>query len=266
MTPLLIALASLAFAQDPEFVEPEAAVVIEKPVTALSAGLGGTLASGNSVFFSLNGSVNGSHKWTQNMFRFNAGGSLTMAVLDNDGDGKLSDGERANGYAWSSQRVNGDLRYDRFFGTKNSLYLLVGGERDIFAGYEFRTHEQVGYSRIIVATDDTNLRGEVGIDYAQEGWVDTGEALDNHYIAGKLMFGLTHKLNDNVSFSEEIEMFESFFNYRDFRLFNTAALNVKMMDKLSLKLSHQLAFRNVPVEGFRPLDQTTMITFVASIF
>ena len=96
--------------------------------------------------------------------------------------------------------------------------------------------------------------------------MDTGETLDNHYIAGRLLVGLSHTLNENVVFTDDIEMYESFFDYRDFRLFNKVALSVKMTDRLSLQLSHQLAFRNVPVEGFRPLDQTMMITFVASIF
>ena len=57
-------------------------------------------------------------------------------------------------------------------------------------------------------------------------------------------------------------------------------MNVKLSDKMSLKLSHNVTFDNVPVlisdggtpddasddERFAKLDQTTMVTFVASIF
>jgi putative salt-induced outer membrane protein YdiY len=55
-------------------------------------------------------------------------------------------------------------------------------------------------------------------------------------------------------------------NPEDVRLLNTAAINTKLSDVFTLKLSNQLTFDNVPVEGFQKLDQTTMVTFVASIF
>ena len=51
----------------------------------------------------------------------------------------------------------------------------------------------------------------------------------------------------------------------DLRLQNDAALSTKLNGKMSFKVSHNLLFDNVPVDGFRKIDHTTMITLVASI-
>ena len=48
-------------------------------------------------------------------------------------------------------------------------------------------------------------------------------------------------------------------------MLNAAAFSAKLSDKFSIKLSHQLTFDNVPVEGFRTLDQTTLVTLVATV-
>jgi hypothetical protein len=68
-----------------------------------------------------------------------------------------------------------------------------------------------------------------------------------------------------VVISETIEVYESVLDFEDVRLLNTASLTSSLSGKLSLKLSHTLIFDNVPVEGFEPLDQTTMITLVATL-
>ena len=61
------------------------------------------------------------------------------------------------------------------------------------------------------------------------------------------------------------EIYENVVDPADLRVLNTAFLTSKISDKLSLKLSHTLTFDNVPVEGFRPLDQVTMLTLVATL-
>ena len=51
----------------------------------------------------------------------------------------------------------------------------------------------------------------------------------------------------------------------DVRVNNTFTLSTKLSDKLSLKASHSLRFDNQPVEGFRPVDQTALLTLVATL-
>lgn len=273
---MLIA-ATLALAEDPKYDRTADAseTPLEKPVTALSAELGGTFTSGNAFIFAFNGGLAGKHEWKQNRFTFNAGVNLNFAKIDVDGNGTLSETERQSKITFTSQRVFGQARYDRFFGKYNSLYVSGGGERDPFAGLLWRFNEQIGYSRVIVDSEKTDFDTEIGLAYNQENFVETvddagaavnAKVLDQHYLAARIFFGFEHRFNDMVSIGDTVEMFENLFTPVDFRLTNTAYIQSKLSDKLSLRISHRLAFDNQPVEGFVPLDQTTQLTLVANIF
>lgn len=291
-------LVSVALAADPTFegteaVQPEA----EKPETKLGAELGGAFTTGNTYVGSLQAGLVGSRRWSANKLSLESGTALVKARPDLNADGvvdylDLSD-QNGDGavdvldcpeegvaleaclpaWTWSSQRVFGDMRYDRFFGEKNSLYVLAGGERDTFAGLAYRVHEQIGWSRILVHTDATNLVVELGADFAQEGFTDPAAASDV-YPAVRVMAGLDHTFNENVAFSDKVEVYENVLSLvddvtypkNDLRVYNTASVTAKLTDRFSVKLSHRVALDNNPATGRRPLDQTTTAALVASIF
>jgi putative salt-induced outer membrane protein YdiY len=262
-----VLLVSLVFGAEPTFDGTRAAEVKEKPETHLTAELGGTYTSGNAMAFSLTGGAVFSHKWEQNQFGADAGFGLSQGIPDANADGRVDATERTAGWKWNSQRVQGNLRYDRFFGKKNSLYLLAGASHDRFAGFDMRWHAQLGYARVLSDSEKFKLKVELGADYTQEFWTDTPEqGIDNQFIAARALLSGSYKFNEHVSFSDDLEMFENFFDLADFRLYNTAALNVRLSKVFSLKVSHRLAFDNVPVPDFQKLDQTTQVTFVAAIF
>lgn len=242
---------------------PEAAP--EKPEAHVSAELGGTYATGNAVFYAVNGLAAGSYKWDKNKLSALAGINLGSAKPDADGSGSLDDVEREAEFQQNAKRYYAEGRYDRFLSDKDSLYVLAGAFIDPFAGYDLRSHEQFGYSRLIVKTDATEFKGELGFDWAQENYVDGVDPNYQDIFAARLLLALTHAFNDNVGFSDTVEIYENVVDLNDVRVLNTAALTSNLNSKLSLKVSHSLIFDNVPVEGFQPLDQTTMVTFVATL-
>lgn len=273
---LLLALAGVAHAQDPAYDRVKAAEdAVEKPDTDLTANLGFSYASGNAVFIAVNGGLKFAHKWGQNRLQFDAGTNLNLAKIDTDGNGTLGADERAQKLTWTSQRVASAARYDRFFGAKDSLYLSGGFERDALAGLLWRFNEQFGYARVLVGTETTKVNLEAGVAYAEENFATGADAdgnpiytkvLDSHYLAARVFFGASHSFNKYVSLSDNVEMFENLFTPVDFRLTNTLTLSTKLSDKFSINVGHLLAFDNQPVEGFQKVDQTTMVTMVASIF
>lgn len=163
-----------------------------------------------------------------------------------------------------ARKATADLRYDRFFGERDSLYVLFGALTDPFAGYDLRTHEQLGYSHLFVANAKTRLVGEFGFDVAQENFVDGVDPSSADIFAARAMLGVAHAFNEGVSFEDKFEVYENVLDPNDLRLLNTASLTSKLSGKLSLKLSHALTYDNAPVEGFEPIDQTTLLTFVAT--
>ena len=186
--------------------------------------------------------------------------------MDGDGDGLLSDDELKLDRVDNARKYYADGRYDRYLGKeKSSIYVLGGALHDPFSGYDLRTHEQVGYSRSLIDTDATELVAEIGVDYAQENYVAGVDPNQANVFAGRLMLGLTHQLTETIGLADRVEIYEAPLDPADVRVLNQASLNVGLSEKLALKLSHQLTFDNQPVQGYRPLDQTSMLTVVASI-
>ncbi len=265
MYPLLF-LAAVAHAEDPEFVDhAEAGQKFEEPETHLSAELGGAWATGNVEYYTANGLLAASHRFERNQLTLGGGVNLGKGVSDTDGDGILSDAERGADKVEIARKYWGDARYDRFLGDEGSLYLLGGALSDIYAGYDLRSHEQLGYSRILVDSDSTDLRVELGADVAQENYVEGIDPNNAMIYAARAMASLTHQLNESVSFSDTVEAYENILDPADLRLLNEAALSTRLSDIFSVKLSNQLTYDNVPVEGYRQLDQVTLISLVATL-
>lgn len=264
---MLLLLTSLALADDPEFSETvKDAEEVEEVDASLSAELGGSLTAGNTDFYTLNGALSGSRKWKRNQVGVSATALLGRSVVDADGSGTLDDTERSAGRTESARRLTADARYDRFVSDRSSLYVLAGALADPFAGYDLRTNEQFGVSYSILDGEDTTLLGELGVDWAQENYIDGVDPNSDQVIASRVMLGLHHAFSESVAFDDQVEVYESVLDFADLRVLNKATLSSRLSDKFSVKLSHELTFDNQPVEGFRPLDHTTRVTLVASIF
>lgn len=267
---LLLLLPAPALAVDTEFAGAEEqpvedAETADAPVTTLIAELGGTWTTGNAVFYTINGGVSAAHLWQRNKLSGSAGLSFGAAKVDTDENGALSQAEKDADYVENAKRLAGEIRYDRFVSERGSLYALVGAFTDPFAGYDLRSHEQVGYAHLLVNDEDTQLRGEIGFDVAQENYVDGVDPNTDDIFSGRVLVGLAHKFNESVAFSNVAEYYNNVVDTDDFRFLNTAALTSTLSSKLSLKLSHALTYDNVPVENFGKFDQTTMVTFVATV-
>jgi putative salt-induced outer membrane protein YdiY len=260
----LWALGAVALAEDSTFTGAAAATA-EKPETHVTGELGGTSTTGNANFYAVSGLVNASHLWKKNKVSGVAGLNLGggRAGIDADGDGVFED--TADEYTENSRRLFTDLRYDRFVSDVDAIYVLAGAFHDPFVGYDMRSHEQIGYSRFLVKDDDTELRAELGADLAQENYI---EGIDPNYaniLAARVLIGITHKFNDKVGFSEVAEVYENVLDPDDVRVLNTAALTSTLSGRFSVKISHSLLFDNVPVEGLKKFDQTSLVTLVATL-
>jgi putative salt-induced outer membrane protein YdiY len=258
--------AAVAHAAAPSFVGADAAgQKFAKPESHLAAELGAAFATGNTQNYSLVASLDGDHRWKRNKLTLDLGANLGQSVLDLNGDGHLDDDERAVGWVETGRKVWVDARYDRYVGKRDSLYLLGGALLDPFAGYDTRTHVQLGYARVLVETPTTRLVAELGADGAREDFVAGVVPALATILAARGMLGLTHAFSANVSVTDTLELYENVLTPVDLRVLNQAALTARLTTKFSLKLSHTLTFDNQPVEGFGPVDQSTVVTFVAAI-
>lgn len=256
----------LALAEDPTFQEAkDEEKVYEAPDNDLSVEIGGAVASGNAVYYTINGLASGGRKWHRNEMKLDMFANYGAAKSDTDADGTLSEQEREAELTVNTKRIGGELRYDRYVSDKSSLYVLAGALSDTFAGYDLRTHEQLGYAYRIIDTETSLLATEVGFDYAQENYVDGVDPNTANIFAARAQIEASTVLNEDVSLSEKLEVYENVLDVHDVRVLNTAAVAVKLSDTFSLKLSNSLTFDNVPVEGYQKLDTVSLVTLVASL-
>jgi hypothetical protein len=282
---LLLAFAPLAHAEDPTFVGTKTAEEAAKPETHLTANAGGTFTVGNSESVTFNAGIDLSHKWTSNQLGIVGGAALGFGATDTNADGFLASDERCIGVgpcAATAERYALDGRYDRFVSDKSSLYVLVGGFHDKFAGFELRVHGQLGYARHLVDNDRTHLKVEAGVDIANEAYVEGVTPASARLIAAQVAAAFDHKFNDNVGFSDALTLYEPVLtqpdgspfapHFTDLRINNVATLSSKVSDKLSISLTDTLAWRNEPIaapdgitDSRSPIDNTVAVALVASL-
>jgi putative salt-induced outer membrane protein YdiY len=268
MLSLVLCWMELARAEDSTFVgttKPEEAEEKEKPETHVTGELGGSLASGNSKFYTINGLVNVTHQYKRDKLSVVAGLNVGGSRLVPASTTTTTAVEETDEYVENVRRFYGDVRYDRFLSDKDSLYALAGALHDKYGGYDLRSHEQIGYSRLLVKNPKTELRTEIGVDLAQEDYFGRPDPNYQDVIAVRVLGGFIRTFGEQVSLSDTLEIYENVIDFEDVRVLNTASVTSTLSGKLSLKLSHSLIFDNVPVEGFEPLDQTTMVTLVAAL-
>ena len=261
------ALLGLALAQsEPDFTETlKEHEATEQAQGNVSAELGGSLTTGNIVFYTVSAAVNGGYRWSENRVGGKATALWGRGRVDADGNGSLDETEREAPTVETARRAETELRYDRFFGPKNSLYALAGGLIDPYAGYDLRTHQQLGYSRHLIAGEKTDMVTELGMDYAQENYVDGVEPNRHDLVAARVMARVTMKATESFSIENQLEALENLLDPVDLRAQNDFVMSAKLNGALSMKLSHTLRFDNQPVEGFRPTDQTALVTLVATL-
>lgn len=245
---------------------PEKGMSVRKPETRLSVEAGGTSSMGNVGTSVLYSRFYAEHRWGWNRLSTKGRAEYGRSILDENGDGTIDDFERDAGFQRTSQHFDANGRYDRFIGRLNSVYLLAGWLNDPFTGYQERLHTQTGYSRFIVASDEHELVGETGFDFAREVYVPEVEIGRDMVYSARGFMGWKTTLADTFQIAESVESFINVEDTSDVRIIGEVALSMKATDVFSVKTTYQVEHATLPVEGFRSTDQTMAFTLVASMF
>ena len=263
LIPLLVARAEDSVF--PGVAPAETAPAEEPPPTTVVADLGATWTSGNTETLAVTAAGHAAHTWDDNKLGLEVLVNYGRSIVDTNADTFLDQTERDVGFVDSAGHYAADLRYDRFLSDTNSIYALAGALSDRFAGYQSRIHGQVGFAHYFVRNDRTEFSGELGFDVANEDYVVGVSPNSDLIYAVREMLGVKHKFNDDVAIEEKIEAYENVEDISDTRVLNGIALTSNVSGKVAIKLSHTLAFDNVPVEGFQELDQIAMASIVVTL-
>jgi putative salt-induced outer membrane protein YdiY len=238
--------------------------VVEVPLTRVSAELGGAWSSGNTEGYTLNAAIGGAHRWKRSQASLSLGANLGRAAVDTDGDGHIEQDERAAGMVETARHYTGEVRYDLFVSPGDSVYARSGALVDTFAGYDWRGSAGAGWSHSVVKSLDAVLVVELGGEYAREDYVDGVTPNAQDVVSLRALVGGWYTFNAAVKIEDRVEVFENVLQLDDVRVLNTISLTAGLTDRLAVRLSDALAYDHVPVEGYAPLDNTTLVTLVAT--
>ncbi|MDB4970976.1 MAG: hypothetical protein JWN44_6665 [Myxococcales bacterium] len=226
-------LPALAWADDPKFEYREPP---DKPPPAVTfkgnAQLGLIFVSGNSE--SLGFSANGLFgvKRYHNAFETFVQGAYARAGSSSLGKGGPIDTETEAAKNWLFR-----VRYDRYFGERNSIFASYGMSGDPLAGYDYRIEPQVGFSRLFVKNDTSLLRGELGYDYTYDRYVVGSDPRHKDFHSARAFVGIEHKLTPYAGFLEGFELLWALNNVEHVRINSLSSLSAMISKHVTLKIN-----------------------------
>jgi hypothetical protein len=203
---VLATLAAVARADDPKFEygKKEAAKGVEWKASA-QAGL--LLTTGNARSTAFSGSLAASRKAGSNKVSLDVTGAFARSAVlianDLNNDGMIEQGELSRQETTTTKNWLAKLRYDRFFGASDSLFLTGRLGQDEPAGKSLFGGAQAGYSRVLHQDAVNKLVGEVGYDLTHEDYLAGGDGLTIH--SARLFLGYDAALSPDTGFSASIE-------------------------------------------------------------
>jgi putative salt-induced outer membrane protein YdiY len=202
--------------------------------TTLRGELGGSWISGNARSYTVTSALQATHRWKKSRASIALGANLGRTAVDADGNGRIDADERDAPGSETARRYSAEVRYDRLFAPKDSAYGLAGVGVDPFAGYELRSHAQVGWSHTFRPGPSFGLIVEAGADGARELLVEGVEPGEQWIWAARVMGRATHAFNPSVSGELQVEALDNVLSPADLRVLGTGAIVARLDSRIAL--------------------------------
>lgn len=150
-----------------------------------------------------------------------------------------------------SKYIFGTYRLDYYFLPRTSFFVGGGGYTDEIKGIDVAGQGFGGISHYFVMTEWTQLRGSLGYEYSFEDRSASPSA-SVHSITTE--FNFLQKINERVSFQQDITFYPNVTVGSDFRLMSDSLLKVSLWKHFTANLGYHIRFDNQPVPGFKKLD------------
>jgi putative salt-induced outer membrane protein len=168
----------------------------------------------------------------------------------------------------TKNRLRAAGQVDRFFGERASTYGRLTWERDEFSGFENRYFFGLGAAYKVVVSENTawTLQGGPGyrIDEVRESSTSdeppvVTPASTEESFGAALGSRFKHSFNPYVELTDDTDVT---YSQTSTRITNSLALNFKLVDGLSARLSYDVNHDTDPVEGFEATDTATRFSVV----
>jgi putative salt-induced outer membrane protein YdiY len=160
-----------------------------------------------------------------------------------------------------ARRLTGQLRSSRRIGERSELFGRAVYLRNTFAGISASVDAAAGVTAILLQANPHRLAIDSGFGYLTE---DRTQGLGRDLAT--LDFGLRYQWDFSTRnrFTNDAAIKADVERTSDWRLIHIAAIQAGLNSILSLKLSHELNYRNEPVPGFTRADTVASASIVAT--
>ncbi len=154
-----------------------------------------------------------------------------------------------------------DLQHNRYYNPERNYYSFVGGkfEKNRFSGIELDTTLSLGLGKQLFRNEATKLIGEAGLAQQTTTYTDEVVGDDKNQTAVRLKLDLTHQINAQVAFSQDITYLTG---NEQTTIESNTGFKVKVADRMNLKASYKYRHNDSPAAGAKETDTQTLLTLI----
>lgn len=146
----------------------------------------------------------------------------------------------------------GGVRGDYALSDAVAGYLLVGYDRDRFAGIARRFEEGTGVALGLLRRTRDRLEAEVGFSLVQQR---STLGVQNDFASTRGAAAYEHRFTQETYFRQMLEATANLEEASDYRLTSESALVAPLSSRLALRISYVVRFDHQPEPGFRSTDR-----------
>lgn len=161
----------------------------------------------------------------------------------------------------TAERYGVSLRATRKLSERWELFGGAAAGRDRFAGFDFRGLLETGASYNALAGPTTFLRFDGGLTWTKE---DRIAEENRDYLGAILGLDFAWKPKKDIALTQKLKYFPDFDRTSNWRIYSETAFQSTVTGPLAVKLSYEVRYQNLPVEGFDTTDTTTKASLVLS--
>lgn len=160
-----------------------------------------------------------------------------------------------------ARRLNGQFRAARTLGDRAEMFGRATYLRNTFAGVDNSWDAAAGLTAIIFRSEPQRLAVDSGFGYLTE---DRTQGLGRDLASIDVGVRYRWEMSKRNQFINDAAVKTDLERTSDWRLNHVAAIQAGLNSILSLKVSHELTYRNEPVPGFTRADTVASAAIVAS--
>jgi putative salt-induced outer membrane protein YdiY len=163
----------------------------------------------------------------------------------------------------SAEKYAFGTKYIRTIHEKFDWYATLGWYRDEFAGIKNSYQGGGGLGYVFFQSDKHTLKGEAGIAYVQQDYVD---GADQSFPEVRLFSGYARKLSESSKLDASLELLENLDDTSDIRINALIGATANLNKRVALSVSYEIRYDAVPVTVIVPGDPAALPPIPDALF